>query len=106
MQIQCTEEEIAGVFEMTIDTLNARCKEMFKMTFSDIYKIHSQEGKKSLRRKQFEIALSGNPGMLIWLGKQYLNQKDRSEFKAEVSTEITDSIIKAFDTVDDEAVQS
>jgi hypothetical protein len=30
----------------------------------------------SLRRKQFEVADSGNPTMLIWLGKQYLGQKD------------------------------
>ena len=29
-----------------------------------------------LRKAQFELALSGNCSMLIWLGKQYLGQKD------------------------------
>ena len=33
----------------------------------------------SLKRKQFEIAMSGNPTMLIWLGKNYLNQSDKKE---------------------------
>ena len=31
----------------------------------------------SLRRKQYEVALSGNPSMLIWLGKNVLGQSDQ-----------------------------
>lgn len=34
----------------------------------------------SLRSKQVAMALGGNVTMLIWLGKQYLGQKDRHEF--------------------------
>lgn len=34
----------------------------------------------SLRSKQVALALNGNVTMLIWLGKQYLGQKDRHEF--------------------------
>ena len=30
----------------------------------------------SLRRKQIEVAMSGNPTMLIWLGKNVLGQSD------------------------------
>ena len=30
-----------------------------------------------LRKAQFELAFSGNCSMLIWLGKQYLGQKDQ-----------------------------
>ena len=30
-----------------------------------------------LRKAQFELALSGNCTMLIWLGKQYLNQREQ-----------------------------
>ena len=38
------------------------------------------EGKKSLRRKQMEVGLEkGDVRMLIWLGKQYLDQKDQPE---------------------------
>jgi hypothetical protein len=34
-------------------------------------------GKASLRRTQIAVAQQGNPTMLIWLGKQMLNQKDK-----------------------------
>jgi type 1 glutamine amidotransferase len=33
----------------------------------------------SLRQKQIEMANSGSVPMLIWLGKQYLDQKDKAE---------------------------
>ncbi len=33
----------------------------------------------SLRTKQVQLALAGNVTMLIWLGKQYLGQKDKQE---------------------------
>ena len=32
-----------------------------------------------MRRKQFEVANNGSVPMLIWLGKQYLDQKDKQE---------------------------
>ena len=44
--------------------------------------------------------------IILSLLEYVLPKLQRSEIKADVKTEITDSIIKAFDTVDDEAVQS
>ena len=35
-------------------------------------------GKRSLRSRQLQIAMGGNVAMLIWLGKQYLGQKDKT----------------------------
>lgn len=35
-------------------------------------------GRVSLRRSQWQAAQKGNAALLIWLGKQYLNQKDKS----------------------------
>ena len=32
--------------------------------------------KVALKKKQYEIAMTGDTRMLIWLGKQYLGQKD------------------------------
>lgn len=75
--IQCTIEEIARFFNLSVDTIERRVKEKYKITFAEHYKIASAQGKMSLRRKQFEIALNGNVGMLIWLGKQYLGQTDK-----------------------------
>jgi hypothetical protein len=33
----------------------------------------------SLRRRQIEMAMSGNASMLIWLGKQLLGQRDKAD---------------------------
>ncbi len=35
--------------------------------------------KQRLKRKQIQVAMSGNVSMLIWLGKQYLGQADKVE---------------------------
>ncbi len=35
------------------------------------------QGKSSLKRKQYEVAMSGNVTMLIWLGKIKLGQVDQ-----------------------------
>lgn len=75
----CTGDEIAGFLGISYDTLYHRVKAEKGMTFSEYFKRHSGVGKIALRRKQFEIATSGNVSMLIWLGKQYLNQAEKQE---------------------------
>lgn len=77
--MQCTGEEIAGVLKVNYDTLNARINEEYGIGFSDYYKKHSQSGRASLRRLQWKSAQGGNTPMLIWLGKQYLGQRDKHE---------------------------
>ena len=77
--LHCTGEEIAGILDIDYDTLNTRIKEKYDYGFSDYFKKHSAYGKISLRRKQYEVATSGSVPMLIWLGKQYLGQKDKHE---------------------------
>ena len=77
--IQCTGEEIAGVLDVDYDTLNKRLAEEGHGGFTDYNKKKSSGGKMSLRRKQFEIAKEGNPTMLIWLGKQYLEQSEKTK---------------------------
>ena len=73
--LQCTEEEIAGFFDCSIDTICNWCKEIYGETFSDTYKKKSVLGKISLRRNQFKIAQT-NASMAIFLGKNLLGQKD------------------------------
>ena len=77
--IQCTEEEIAAWFDMTRETLNEKCKEEYDMTFLALFGQKRQKGFSSLRRNQFKRATDGSDTMLIWLGKQYLGQKDKHE---------------------------
>ena len=44
----------------------------------------------SLRAKQFELAMRGNPTMLVWLGKLELGQTDRQQFSGHFEHEHVD----------------
>lgn len=67
--IGCTHEEIASIVKCSVDTLTRR--------FLDDIEEGRNQGKSSLRRKQWEMAINGNVTMLVWLGKQYLGQTDK-----------------------------
>lgn len=66
--IGCTDREIAQWFDINEDTL--------RYNFADIIAKGREDLKHSLRRAQIKVALSGNPTMLIWLGKQILQQSE------------------------------
>lgn len=74
--IQCTMEEVCQFFDCDEVTLNRWCRETYKKTFSQVFKEKKGVGKVSLRRSQYQLALKGNASMLIWLGKQYLGQRE------------------------------
>ena len=69
--IMCTNVEIAQVVGCHADTLADN--------FSEYLKKGREEGKISLRRLQWTKAQNANTTMLIWLGKQWLGQKDKIE---------------------------
>ena len=86
--IQCTQEEIAQILEVSARTLQ-RDEE-----FCRIYKKGMDNGKMTLRRLQWKGAESGNTTMLVWLGKQYLGQKDKQDIdhSGEIGVKIVDDI--------------
>lgn len=67
--IMATQEEIAAFLDVSVKTLQ-RDEE-----FSRIYKKGVEKGKMSLRRSQMKLA-ERNAAMAIWLGKQYLGQRE------------------------------
>lgn len=74
--LMCTREEICGFFGVSDDTLIRWCKQEYNgNTFLDVYKEKSAVGKIALRRYQMKQA-EKNAVMAIFLGKQYLGQKD------------------------------
>ena len=73
--IMCTQEEIASFLGLSVRTLQ-RDEE-----FCRVYKKGQDNGKISLRRMQFKLA-DRNPAMAIFLGKQYLGQKDNIEVES------------------------
>ena len=77
-ELQCTKEEICGWFKISDKTLDAWCKRIYKQNFSAVFQQKRSGGKISLRRKQWRLA-DNNANMAIWLGKQYLGQKDQPE---------------------------
>lgn len=67
-RIDCTTAEIASVIGCSPDTLERR--------FAAAIEKGRNDGKASIRRMQYKAAMSGNPTMLIWLGKIQLGQKE------------------------------
>lgn len=84
--IQCTQEEIANFLELSVRTLQ-RDEE-----FCRIYKKGQDNGKMSLRRTQFKLA-EKNPTMAIWLGKQYLGQRDNLDIESDKALEKLDEVL-------------
>lgn len=77
-QIQCTLLEICAIEGVSKATLQRACKRDKGCTFETWSKQKGQGGKRSLRRRQFKAAMDGNVVMMIWLGKQWLGQTDKS----------------------------
>lgn len=88
----CTKEEIAGIFECSEDTIERWCKRTYRMNFADVYKKESAVGKMSLRRNQFKLS-EKSAAMAIFLGKNYLGQKDVVENNDTTVIEKLESIL-------------
>jgi len=88
--LQCTLQEIANWFGCSEDTIERWCQREYQdengqpMGFADTYKNYSVDGKISLRRFQFKMA-EKNPSMAIWLGKQWLGQRDNIDVGMDVN---------------------
>jgi len=79
----CTTSEIASFFDCNKSTISRR--------FATVIEKGREQGKIRLRKKQFEVAMLGNVAMLIWLGKQVLDQTDKKDI--EHSGEIDSKLI-------------
>ena len=78
----CSQEEICWFFRdetgkpANIDTLTRWCKRTFDMTFQEYFAKNGYMALKiKLRRNQFKLS-EKNAAMAIFLGKNYLGQKD------------------------------
>ena len=86
--IQCTQQEIASFLGCSVDTLQRDEK------FCGLYKKGQENGKMSLRRIQYKLA-EKNPTMAIFLGKQYLGQRDNIEVEHNAQNGILGDLIGA-----------
>ncbi len=67
----CTNKEIASFFGCS--------QSLIKKSYSTFLTKGRDKGKIRLRQLQWRAAEKGNVSMLIWLGKQVLDQTDRQE---------------------------
>lgn len=80
--LQCSGEEIAAFFGMCYETLNTVCKREKNATFLELFAEKRVHGKIALRRRQYQAAIEGNSTMLVWLGKNWLQQNDQLNLQA------------------------
>jgi len=73
--------QVAAMLGVHPETLYDKCLQEKKVYFSDYMQQKRQEGNDILLGKQFELAKGGDKMMLIWLGKNRLDQSDKKEIK-------------------------
>lgn len=78
--LQCTQQEIANVLGVSVDTLERWCVREYGKKFAEVFNEKRAIGKVSLRRMQWKLA-EKNTGMAIFLGKNYLNQRDEQDIE-------------------------
>ena len=83
--IQCTQDEIASFLGISTRTLQR------DEQFMELFNRGRENGKMSLRRMQWKHAEKSVP-MAIWLGKQYLGQRDKVEYTDDGMKAINDNI--------------
>lgn len=80
-QLGCTDKEISHVIDMCETTLEVRFRKAL-----DIGRSHLRQ---AIRKAQIQLAVGEkNPTMLVWLGKNYLSQREPKQ-KFEHSGDIT-----------------
>ena len=92
LEADCEGTEIAAHLGLVPDTLYKRCQEDNKLRFSDYLRQKKAKGNSLLKEKQFEKAISGDSGMLVWLGKNRLNQSDKKQQTIEIKDKGTFNI--------------
>ena len=82
--IGCTNDEIVALLGIGRSTFYDRLKDDPEL--QEVIDRGRAVGRATLRRLQWQGAESGNPTMLIWLGKQMLDQKDKLENSGTMDT--------------------
>lgn len=94
-RLWCSWEEMSDFFGVPANTL--------KYNFSDVVAKGRAETKQGLRKAQIKLALSGNATMLIWLGKNILNQQDSPQAAQSEALPFTDDELDDIkDVIEDE----
>ena len=76
--LQCSEQEIADWFHVSVDTIERRLREEKNQSFAEYFTLYRVKGKIALRRNLFR--LSEKQGhVAIFLSKNWLGMVDKTE---------------------------
>lgn len=99
----CTDAEVAAALQYTISELADEVARQHKATLREYRETIAASGRAQLRKMQWDQAMRGNTGMLVWLGKQLLGQRDHKNIEANAEHQRdTDAARKYFATIADE----
>lgn len=100
VSIGCEQDEICWFFRdengkpANKDTLSRWCKRTYGLNFQEYRKENGlMRLKIELRKNQLDLSKK-SAAMAIWLGKQYLNQRDCLEYEDRESIERLDAILR------------
>jgi AraC-like DNA-binding protein len=79
--VGCTDEEIARIAGVSEGTIKRHFDPQLKQGRGSL--------REKLRKAQVARALQGSDTMLIWLGKQYLDQHDKQEIRGHAEKPLT-----------------
>lgn len=103
--IGCTQEEICWWFRddtgksANVDTLSRWCKRTYGLNFQEYYKKYGGTAMKiSLRKNQLKLS-EKSAAMAIFLGKQYLGQRDNYDTDNTEALEKLDEVLQKIDGV-------
>lgn len=85
----CTGPEISAKFGYSSDTLYQRCIREKGKSFSEYCREKRATGDALLRAVQYKKAMNGDNTMMIWLGKNRLEQSERVQTTFEGKVEVT-----------------
>ncbi len=75
----CLGSEIAPHFDMHPNTFYDKVIEEYGVSFTEYSTLKKNQGDSILRAKQYELANKGEKTMLVWLGKNRLNQRENQQ---------------------------
>lgn len=79
LEANCHGTEIASIYGMHPNTFYDRVVQEYGMSFTEFSTRKKETGNAYLREAQYLKALDKDNTMLVWLGKNRLNQSDKSE---------------------------